>query len=51
MRCVRIGYSFDRWLMSRAANAVKGYELSEEEVRISLDDFREKFGDSNGGPE
>lgn len=29
----------------------KGYELSEEEVRISLGDFREKFGDSNGGPE
>ena len=29
----------------------QGYELSEEEVRISLDDFREKFGDDNGAPE
>lgn len=29
----------------------QGYELSEEEVRISLDDFREKFADVNGAPE
>lgn len=29
----------------------QGYELSEEEVRISLDDFRDKFADVNGAPE
>ncbi|KAI4243945.1 MAG: hypothetical protein L6R40_003155 [Gallowayella cf. fulva] len=31
--------------------ADRGYELSEEEVRISLDEFREKFADVNGGPD
>ncbi|MCJ1465726.1 DNA-directed RNA polymerases II 24 kDa polypeptide (RNA polymerase II subunit 5) [Pseudocyphellaria aurata] len=29
----------------------QGYELSEEEVRISLDDFRDKFADANGAPD
>ena len=37
------------------ANSIKclaqGYELSEEEVRISLDDFRDKFADPHGAPE
>ena len=28
----------------------QGYELSEEEVRISLDEFRNNFSDVNGGP-
>ena len=29
----------------------KGYELSEDEVRISLADFRQNYGDPLGGPE
>lgn len=29
----------------------QGYELAEEEVRISLDDFRERFADASGAPE
>lgn len=29
----------------------KGYELAEEEVRISLDEFRENYTDASGGPE
>ncbi len=29
----------------------QGYELSEEELHISLDEFREKFSDANGAPE
>ena len=29
----------------------QGYELSEEEVRISLDEFRDKFTDPLGAPE
>ena len=29
----------------------QGYELAEEEVRISLDDFRAQYADSTGHPE
>ncbi len=29
----------------------QGYELTEEEVRISLDDFRAQYSDPLGGPE
>ena len=29
----------------------QGYELTEEEVRISLDDFRAQFSDPLGAPE
>lgn len=29
----------------------QGYELTEEEVRISLDDFRSQYSDPLGGPE
>lgn len=29
----------------------KGYELAEEEVRISLEDFRAQYSDPLGGPE
>ena len=28
----------------------RGYELSEEELRISLEEFRDKFTDQNGTP-
>lgn len=31
--------------------SLKGYELAEEEVRISLDEFRENYTDASGGPE
>lgn len=56
-RCARIAYvekSFKCCRKIRSANAhpwAQGYELSEEEVRISLDDFRDKFADVNGAPE
>ncbi|KAL8855604.1 MAG: hypothetical protein Q9178_007752 [Gyalolechia marmorata] len=39
------------WRTVQEMCADRGYELSEEEVRISLDEFREKFGDANGGPD
>ena len=29
----------------------QGYELAEEEVRISLDTFRDRFADASGAPE
>lgn len=29
----------------------QGYELTEDEVRISLEDFRAQYSDSLGGPE
>ncbi|KAI9761868.1 MAG: GTPase of the mitochondrial inner membrane that associates with the large ribosomal subunit [Chaenotheca gracillima] len=29
----------------------RGYELADEEVHISLDDFRRNYGDSDGGPD
>ncbi|KAL9128322.1 MAG: hypothetical protein Q9217_002977 [Psora testacea] len=29
----------------------RGYELAEEEVRISLDEFREKYSDASGAPD
>ncbi|KAL2051640.1 hypothetical protein ABVK25_008054 [Lepraria finkii] len=29
----------------------RGYELAEEEVRISLDDFRDRFADASGAPD
>ncbi|MCJ1482001.1 DNA-directed RNA polymerases II 24 kDa polypeptide (RNA polymerase II subunit 5) [Schaereria dolodes] len=29
----------------------RGYELAEEEVRISLDDFRSQYADTNGAPD
>ncbi|KAA6410227.1 MAG: RNA polymerase subunit [Lasallia pustulata] len=29
----------------------RGYELAEEEVRISLDEFREQYADPHGGPD
>ena len=29
----------------------QGYELAEEEVRITLDEFREKYSDASGAPE
>ncbi|KAL9628785.1 MAG: hypothetical protein Q9164_007147, partial [Protoblastenia rupestris] len=28
----------------------RGYELAEEEVRITLDEFREKYSDASGAP-
>ena len=32
-------------------DGTQGYELAEEEVRISLDEFREQYADPHGGPE
>ena len=29
----------------------QGYELTDDEVRISLDDFRRDYTDPSGGPE
>ncbi|KAL8952621.1 MAG: hypothetical protein Q9222_001495 [Ikaeria aurantiellina] len=39
------------WRTVQEMCADRGYELSDEEVRISLDEFREKFADSNGIPD
>ncbi|KAL8734359.1 MAG: hypothetical protein Q9166_001557 [cf. Caloplaca sp. 2 TL-2023] len=39
------------WRTLQEMCADRGYELSEEEVRISLDEFREKFADASGGPD
>ncbi|KAL8678154.1 MAG: hypothetical protein Q9186_005486 [Xanthomendoza sp. 1 TL-2023] len=39
------------WRTIQEMCADRGYELSDEEVRISLDEFREKFADANGGPD
>ncbi|KAI4191232.1 MAG: hypothetical protein L6R41_000279 [Letrouitia leprolyta] len=39
------------WRTVQEMCADRGYELSEEEVRISLDEFREKFTDPSGGPD
>ncbi|KAL9009822.1 MAG: hypothetical protein Q9180_009363, partial [Flavoplaca navasiana] len=39
------------WRTVQEMCADRGYELSEEEVRITLEEFREKYSDPNGGPE
>lgn len=32
------------------ANKSQGYELTDDEINISLDDFRQQYGDDTGGP-
>lgn len=49
--CGEICQHFIAKFPTNAQPGGQGYELSEEEVRISLDDFRDKFADINGGPE
>ncbi|KAL9602221.1 MAG: hypothetical protein Q9219_001945 [cf. Caloplaca sp. 3 TL-2023] len=39
------------WRTVQEMCADRGYELSDEEVRISLSEFREKFTDTSGGPD
>ncbi|KAL8780395.1 MAG: hypothetical protein Q9213_006480 [Squamulea squamosa] len=39
------------WRTVQEMCADRGYELSEEEVKITLNEFREKFADANGGPD
>ncbi|KAL8942932.1 MAG: hypothetical protein Q9211_001182 [Gyalolechia sp. 1 TL-2023] len=39
------------WRTVQEMCADRGYELSEEEIRIPLDEFREKFTDASGGPD
>ena len=60
MRCVRIGYALEarnsltsgeRYNFADADGCFKGYELADEEVKISLEEFRAQYGDPNGGPE
>ncbi|KAI4133697.1 MAG: hypothetical protein LQ338_000026 [Usnochroma carphineum] len=39
------------WRTVKEMCADRGYELAEEEVRISLDEFRENYTDASGGPD
>lgn len=39
-----------RHTLRDADMAAQGYELTEEETNISLDDFRIQCGDANGAP-
>ena len=55
-RCVKTEYalvlhSLDPLPNHPAKILPQGYELAEEEVRISLDDFRDRFADASGAPE
>ncbi|KAL8964515.1 MAG: hypothetical protein Q9183_004398, partial [Haloplaca sp. 2 TL-2023] len=38
------------WRTVKEMCADRGYELSEDEVRITLPQFREEFTDGNGNP-
>ncbi|KAL8699943.1 MAG: hypothetical protein Q9201_005711, partial [Fulgogasparrea decipioides] len=38
------------WRTVKEMCADRGYELDEDEVRISLDEFREQYTDASGGP-
>lgn len=52
-RCVQTECAFYTHLAtSHTANTLnQGYELSEEEMNLSLDDFRKRFADTSGSPE
>ena len=43
--------SHSSYLLMLFAPPLQGYELSEEEVRIPLDEFRERFADAGGQPD
>lgn len=52
-RCVQTEYVVYTYLFlcHKAKTLCQGYELSEEEIGISLDEFRERFADASGSPE
>ena len=55
-KCVKTEYALAFYSLNSLAHYLanilpQGYELAEEEVRISLDDFRERFADASGAPE
>ena len=49
----RVGNTFSRGISCISAYSleIQGYELAEEEVRITLDEFRERFADPDGAAE
>ncbi len=53
VRPPRLTHAITLQTLAHTANDApyQGYELAEEEVRISLDDFRAQYADSTGHPE
>lgn len=52
-RCAQTGYarkSIKSACAARSNHFNQGYELTEDEINISLDDFRAQYGDDTGGP-
>jgi hypothetical protein len=39
------------WCTEKLTSQIKGYELLDEEIDISLDEFRQKYADGHGNPE
>ena len=52
-KCVKTEYVLllGSALLPQLITLLQGYELAEEEVRISLDDFRERYAHVGGAPD
>ena len=51
-KCARTGYNTPPPTPTNPTDILhKGYEIGEEEVKISLDDFRRNYSDPVSGPE